>query len=135
MSNKHPKGRAAVEDQDDDEFEGTGKTEAEIRAEVIAHGKEVRALCTLAGFPDLADGFIAEDKTLSEVTAALTAKKAEGKKDDKKDDKKDGKKDGKSAETSARHVVDPDNGNARESKTLDTVDVYARWNGVGKKKG
>jgi ATP-dependent Clp protease protease subunit len=48
-----------------------------IRAEVLAHARAVVDLCRLAGRPEMAGGFIAQDTNFEEVRAALLAANAE----------------------------------------------------------
>lgn len=43
----------------------------EIRAELLATRKDIRILCKLAGKPELAEGFIDEDLSVSDVLAKL----------------------------------------------------------------
>ena len=50
---------------------------AAIRAEAIAHARAVIDLCRLAGQPQMADSFLADDASLDEVRAALLAARAE----------------------------------------------------------
>lgn len=48
-----------------------------IRATALAHARAVVDLCRLAGKPEMAAGFLAEDATLDAVRAALLAARAE----------------------------------------------------------
>ena len=50
---------------------------ASIRATALAHARAVVDLCRLAGKPELAAGFLAEDASLEAVRAALLAARAE----------------------------------------------------------
>ena len=119
--------RANAQDEDM-EFENTGKTEAEIRADLLAHSGEVRSLCALAGFPELAEGFVTEDKSLSDVTAALTKAKADKAEADKLAAKNGKGKTAPAGETNAHNRVDV-NGQNTEVKTIDPVAIMERFNG------
>lgn len=105
---------------DDDESEETKpKSSAEIRTELLAHAREVKSLCNLAGKPNLADGFIEKDLSLSEVIVALDKAKANG---------KGGEKD---VELNANN--DGTDRTEKPAATIDTRGVYSRWNGKGGK--
>lgn len=125
------KQRAAAPETDDSE-EGkadTTKTAAEIRKDVLAHGREVRSLCNLAGFPKMADKLIDDDKTISEVIVALDAAKAKA---------ATGGKGGKSEGGNADELDNHNNGrgdNDRSTATVDPRDIYSRWNSAGKNVG
>jgi ATP-dependent Clp protease protease subunit len=106
------------------------KTAAEIRAEVVAQGNEVRSMCALAGFPEMADSFIAEDKNISDVVKALGAAKEK-----KAGDEAAARGKGRSAraadEVNARHSDGRDDDRA-ETPDLDPAKIYARWNSSGR---
>ena len=96
------------------------KSESVIRSELLARQKEIRSLCKLAGMPELADGFVDEDKSTTEVIAALDAER------EKRAKAKPGTK--RPEEVSARH-----NPNAPESQSkVDPVAIYDHWNSAGK---
>jgi ATP-dependent Clp protease protease subunit len=102
------------------------KTEKEIRADLLAHGKEVRSMCVLAGFPALADKLIEDDADLPAVITALNAAKA------KKDE--DDSKGGKSRATGARDEIRthaPADGGGETADGLDPTTVFAKWNAAG----
>jgi ATP-dependent Clp protease protease subunit len=104
------------------------KAEKEIRDALLAKHKEIRSLCAIAGKPDLAEGYIGEDKSTEEVIADL-AKRAED--DAKAAAAANGKGKGKpgpgaaAGEVSARHSVE---GESDESGVINTSDIYANWN-------
>lgn len=108
---------AHVEDDMDFDTPAT-KTEEEIRAEVLAVAKEIRSVCKLAGKPELADGFIAENKSVADVVAALEAKAEE-----------EAKAKGKGTEVSARN--NPRNG-SEPAATIDPAKIWAKFNGAGR---
>jgi ATP-dependent Clp protease protease subunit len=117
------KNAPAVEESDDGET--TAKTPAQIRAEVLAHSREVRSLCNLAGLPKLAEAFIDKDLSLSEVIVALDAEKAKAAKGGKD---KGGKDD--DGEINAHN-----NGRGENHKPAAEIDpraIYGRWNSAGK---
>lgn len=64
----------------DEADEGAGKTEADIRKEIMAENAaratDITELCALAGLPNLAAGFIAGAQDVTAVRAALKAEKA-----------------------------------------------------------
>lgn len=98
------------------------KTEKEIRDGILTQHAEVRSLCALAGKSDLADGFIAEDKSPADVLKALDAARVE----DAKKTKKPG-----AADVNARHT--PGESDPAAAKSVDPTDVYAKWNRAGKR--
>lgn len=103
-----------------DDFEGEEIDRDAIRKEerdaLLARGKEIGALCKIAGKPQLAAQFIEDDKTPAEVTAEL-AKLAD------EDAKKRGGK--KGTEVSARHAAGNDDSAVPE---INTEKVYENWN-------
>lgn len=119
----------------DDDFEAetpeVTKTAKEIREEILAQHKEIRSLCALAGKPELADGFIAEDKSPADVLAALDAAREEDSKKGKGGKGKDGKPGSGAAEVSARH--NPNAADPNAAKALDPTSIYAKWNASGRK--
>lgn len=104
------------------------KTEKEIRADVLAHGKEVRSMCVLAGFPAMADKLIEDDADLPAVLAALNAAKAKKDEDDAKATK--GRKAPGAARDELRTSAPADGGEGETVTDLDPGAVYARWNGA-----
>jgi hypothetical protein len=119
MTTRNSKAAAAA--VNDDEFEGERpeKTESDIRAELLAHQKEIRSLCSIAGKPELADGFINDDKSVADVIAAL----AELREKDAKDKAKTGAAADKST-VSARHNPTTETSTA----SIDPAAIYDRWN-------
>jgi hypothetical protein len=81
----------------------------DVREQVREEMAQVRTMCRLAGFPELADDLIAKNATRDEVLAALEDAEAKG-----------GKRGG-----NAGTKTDP--GYFRDAKT--SADVYARFNG------
>lgn len=113
------KSRNAAPPPESDDEDGNAdnvKTAAEMRKEVLAQNREVRSLCNLAGKPNLADGFIEKDSTISEVIAALDKAKTAPK-------SKDGK-DGAEIDTHNNGTGD----NERAVATIDPREIFARWN-------
>lgn len=134
MANRKPAAAA------DDEFESDTAvlSEAEIRANLLADQKEIRALCSLANMPDLAEGFIASDKSAAEVIAALAAKKAED--EEKDEDDEDGEKEKpwdkskkKKGAKASREVNTRRSGGGesqdRAPAGIDTGSIYDKFNG------
>ena len=126
---KKPSKQATVTDfEGDDEAEGDGtvtKTEAQIREEILAQQAEIRALCKLAGKPDLAEGFIQANKSRADVMAALQ-KAAEGEGDaGSKGKAKSG------SEVSAHN--NPREVGGGETPSIDSPKIWDRWNSAGRK--
>jgi ATP-dependent protease ClpP protease subunit len=117
-------------DTDDGEFEMNAD---EIRASLLSDQKEIRSMCKLAGYADLAEGFIAEDKSLADVMAALEAKKAADDEEDDEDDdkpfppKKDKGKSKRKASGELNTRRPADDGKAVAG--VDTAAVYDKFNG------
>jgi ATP-dependent Clp protease protease subunit len=103
------------------EFETEAKSEADIRSEILAKAKEIRSLCEMAGKPELANGFIDEDKSTSEVIEALQAAKVV---DAEAAAKGKGKRPA-SEEISARHGTETSKG---EAKTIDAQAIFDKFN-------
>jgi hypothetical protein len=83
-----------------------------LREAFVATTKEIRSLCKLAGKADLADKFIEDGKSVSEVIDAL----AKARETDAAGDT--------NADVSARH-----NANATvQPKPVDSVTIYGRFN-------
>jgi ATP-dependent protease ClpP protease subunit len=101
------------------------KTEAEIRAAMLAHAKEVRSLCVLSGFPAMADKLIEDDADLPKVIAALNAAKAEKDEADAKASK------GKKPVGELRTSAPADGGDA--GADLDPDAIFAKWNSAGRR--
>jgi ATP-dependent Clp protease protease subunit len=118
---------------DDNEFEGEGeghvtaKTEAEIRAEVLAAHKETRSLCKLAGFADMADKLIEDNADRAAVMAALE-KAADDKAAKDKADKAKGKGKGKAAEGGDDELSTRRGNDSRSEPELDQNAIYAKFN-------
>ncbi|WP_051389637.1 head maturation protease, ClpP-related [Bradyrhizobium sp. Ec3.3] len=89
---------------------------AKTREEIVAEAKEIRALCKLAGKAELADKFIEDGKSVSDVVAELS------KLSDEKSEKEE-----KETTTNARHTTTND-GQKTQAKAVDTTDIYARFN-------
>ncbi|MET4240308.1 head maturation protease, ClpP-related [Bradyrhizobium sp. RT10b] len=90
------------------------------RDAVVAEAKAIRELCKLAGKADLADKFIEDGKSVDEVqTELLKLKDADA---------------GKDAETTttARHTTNS-NGRQAQAKSVDSEEIYARFNKPGKR--
>lgn len=100
------------------------KTEAQIRADVLAHSREVRSLCNLAGFPKMAEGFIEKDTSLSDVIVALDAAKA------KAADK--GAKNGKGEDSELDGHNNGRGENHKSAAEINPREIYQRWNGAKK---
>lgn len=114
---------AADMESDSDDAEGSVKSAAEIRKEVLAHGREVRSLCNLAGFPDKAEGFINADKSISDVIAELDkAKNPNAGKDGK------GKGKGVNDDELSAHNSGRTRNDDTPAAVIDHTDIYARWN-------
>lgn len=120
------KQNAADMTEESDDGDTTAKTPAQVRAEILAHSREVRSLCNLAGFPKLADGFIDKDLSLSEVIVALdaaktkAADKGKGGKDKATDDEIDAHNNGRGD-------------NHKPPAEINPAQIYANWNKSGKK--
>lgn len=122
-------GRASTEETPMTTETPKAKTEAEVRAEVrvsvLAHAKEVRSMCALAGFPEMADKLVDDGTDLSGVVAALnTARAAKG-----EDTRGKGKGKGATTEINAR--VPAEGGDAEDDAELDPNAVFAKWNSPG----
>lgn len=117
---KNSKAAFPPEEESDDDTKGTKtKSAAEIRADLLAHAREVRSLCNLAGLPKMADALIDADKSLSEVIVALDAEKAKAAKGGK----------GKEADV---EITAANNGRGENDKAVATInpaEIFARWNG------
>jgi ATP-dependent Clp endopeptidase proteolytic subunit ClpP len=125
---------------DEGEFEdGATVSPAEIRAALLADQKEIRNLCALAGYPDLADSFIDEDKSAKDVAAALAAKKAADDEEEEDEDAEEGKPWEKSKKKKASapgpkkggKEVDtrrPAGGGA-SAPSVDTMSIFDKFNG------
>lgn len=116
--------RKAAEGKDGKKAETAAEVEARVRASVRETAKEITAACKLAGYESMAAGFIAEGKTVAEVITALQAKKVE-------DEGKDPSTRRAGGDELNNHRG---NGNGKDSGGIDTQAVYAKWNGVAKKK-
>ncbi len=120
MSNKSKTARNASKDaaseseSDSVDPNASLKASDEIREEIKAQNKEIRSICALAGKPELADGFIDDDLSPSDVIAKIEALVAKDKKGD---------------------LATRNNPNThRDSgKTLDPVKAYQTWNNPKKK--
>ena len=101
---------------------------ADIRKAILAQHAEIRSLCKLAGKPELAEGFIGEDKSPADVLKALDTAREEDAKSGKGKRPAAGARGGD--EVSARH--NPGASDAAAAKSIDPADVYARWNSAGR---
>jgi ATP-dependent Clp protease protease subunit len=101
-----------------------------VRDSLKAQAKEVRSLCALAGMPELAEGFVDEDKSVSDVIVALDAEKAKRAADTKGKGKKPGS--GATDELSARHNTNTAAGQG-EAKVIDPGKIWNKWNSAGRK--
>lgn len=94
--------------------EGSDDTATKTREEIVAEAKEIRSLCKLAGKADLADKFIEDGKTVSEVIGELNKLRDDAA--------------GKDADTTTNARHSTTNGRQSETKAVDTVDIFARFN-------
>lgn len=122
---KAPKHEAA--DDESDEGESKAKTPAQIRADLIAHSREVRSICNLSGFPKMADKFIEDDLSISEVIAALDKAKADADKGGK------GGKGGKGDDTEINAHNNGRGENHKPPAEIDPRAIYSKWNSAGNK--
>lgn len=113
--------QAETENEELDE-QSSVKTEDEIREEILATQDEIRAMCNIAGKPELADGFIKAKKSPQDVLADLNKQRAEG------DKSKNAKNKGDDIHT--RHNPNPQGDGG---KALDPVAAFAKWNSAGRK--
>ncbi len=123
---KTPKHEAAEDESDDGEKKA--KTPAQIRADLLAHSREVRSLCNLTGFPKMADKFIEDDTTISEVIVALDAAKAAAAKTGAT---------GKGGKTEGDEIDAHNNGrgsNEQPTAEINPREIYSRWNGAKRSK-
>jgi ATP-dependent Clp protease protease subunit len=98
---------------------GTGAAADEskaLRDAFVATTKEIRSLCKLAGKADLADKFIEDGKSVSEVIDALGKLRVDGSKDE-------------NADVSARHNAN----NTVQPKPVDSTTIYGRFNHAKKR--
>ncbi|MCK1668629.1 head maturation protease, ClpP-related [Bradyrhizobium sp. 153] len=91
-----------------------GDSATKTREEIVAEAKEIRSLCKLAGKAELADKFIEDGKTVSDVIGELA----------KLRDADTAK--GESESTNAHHTTT--NGRQSQAKTVDPVDIFDRFN-------
>lgn len=114
MNNK-PKG-ADTEEESGDPKDGI-KSEATIRAEILASQNEIRSLCAIAGKPELAEGpqgFIAKGTAPALVLKALAEAKAAAA--------------GEGGETNARHSNGSKGTGDQVAAVVDATAIYARYN-------
>lgn len=120
---------AAALENDDAE---AGKTEAQIRAEIVEHSREVRSLCNLVGFPALAEGFIEKGTPIlgdKGVVAALDAAKTEKAEKDAAAANR-----GKTRVAGARTELQNHSGNGLDGAPRAEIDpraIYNKWNKTG----
>jgi len=122
MSKTRQNAKAAETDDSEDGEGDKPKSAAQIRAELIAHAREVRSLCNLAGFPKMADKFIDDDTSLSDVIVALDKAKTDASKAAKNG------KGGKGEDELDAH----NNGRGESHKApaeINPREIYSRWNG------
>jgi ATP-dependent Clp protease protease subunit len=121
MSKTAQNAKKGAEMDDSEDGEEAAKSSATIRQEVLAHAREVRSLCNLAGFPKMADSLIDADKSLSEVIVALDAAKAKAatKGADKDGDEIDAHNNGRGE-------------NHKPAAEINPREIYANWNKSGR---
>lgn len=118
------KGKTMAKGNTATDFEGDDNdTRETIRAEILAYQSEVKAICLLAGMPELADDFITHNKTRDEVIMVLEAKRVE--KATGKASGKPGGGTGGAAEVNARN--NPRNQGANTA-TIDPPAIWDKWN-------
>lgn len=121
--------KGAAENDGEGEADGgtVVRTETEIRAEILGQHKEVRALCVIAGSPELAEGYNDANKTVAEVIADLGEKaKAKAEAAAKKDGKGKPAAKGAKDEVSTHHQIGAGNG---ETATIDPAAIWNKFNG------
>jgi ATP-dependent Clp protease, protease subunit len=125
---KAPKHEAADDESDDGKTDA--KTPAQIRADVLAQAREIRSICNLSGFPKMADKFIEDDVSISDVIVALDAAKTAAAKGD-------GKGKGGKGKTDADSEIDAHNSGRgdthKPAAEIDVHAIYAKWNSAGNK--
>jgi len=121
---KQVKGQKDENENDGEDIEA--KTPEQIRAELVAEQNEIRSLCLIAGKPEAAEKFIADNKTPVEVREAL-AKAAQDAADAAAAAKAKGKKPG---EISAHNTPGASEGGT--GKEIDAKDIFDRFNKKGK---
>jgi len=97
-----------VENEDEEALQAS----QEVRDQIKAQNKEIRSVCALAGKADLADGFIDEDLSVSEVVAKLDEIRQKEAADKKK------------TTTSRAAVSEGVGGSAK----IDPTAIYAKYN-------
>lgn len=93
-----------------------------ITKELNDRREQITNACELAGRPDLVNGFLAENKSLPEVLAALKEAAPKGRKAPANTN---------GGEISARHAPSGDGSGA----TIDTAAIYNKWNGAKVRRG
>lgn len=117
---KTPKKDDAQMESEDTADASTTKTAADIRAEMRAHDREVRSLCNLANMPKMADKFIDDELTISEVIVALDEAKAKAAAKPAKGGKASGELDAHNNGRGDNHKPAPE---------INMAAIYDRWNG------
>jgi ATP-dependent Clp protease, protease subunit len=129
---KQPKNALPPESDEEDAEGNTSKTAAQMRADILAHNREVRSICNLSGFPKMADKFIEDDLSISQVIAALDKAKADAAKGGNAKGGDRGRGRAADDEIDAHNAGRGDN--HKPAAEINPREIYSRWNksGTGK---